>query len=298
MEFGKVTSAEVEKVNFKLPDDGNQTLKTLNSKAVKEPAFFLGCAKWGRKEWINLIYPPKTKAVNFLDEYVKHFNSIELNAVFYAIPSIEDVRKWRDKAAANKESDFLFCPKFPRIVSHLKRLKGAEQATDEFISHISEFGEYLGPCFLQLSDNFGPQNLELLETYLKSLPVDLDVFVELRHSDWYTDKTVREQVFEMLAKLKIGAVITDATGRRDVVHMEVTIPEIFIRFVGNGHTHQASDFARIDEWADRIKPWLDKGLQKVYFFLHQHDELDTPALAAYTAKVFNKKLGSNIAEVL
>ena len=81
MEFGKVTSAEVEKVNFKLPDDGNQTLKTLNSKAVKEPAFFLGCAKWGRKEWINLIYPPKTKAVNFLDEYVKHFNSIELNWV-------------------------------------------------------------------------------------------------------------------------------------------------------------------------------------------------------------------------
>jgi uncharacterized protein YecE (DUF72 family) len=297
MEFGKVPAEEVALVDFTLPEDGLQTLKILNGRAVNNPVFFMGCAKWGRKEWVNLIYPPKTKEANFLDEYVKHFNSIELNAVFYKIPAKEQVQKWRQKAAANGVSGFLFCPKFPSIVSHIRRLKNAVAETDEFITHMAEFEEYLGPCFLQLSDNFGPQSLSVLADYLKSLPVDLQVFVELRHSSWFSDPVVRNAVFEMLAAYKKGAIITDASGRRDALHMEVTIPEIFIRFVGNGKVHQASDFARIDEWAARIKLWLDKGLQKVYFFLHQHDELDTPVLADYARKVFNKQLGSNIPPV-
>jgi len=297
MEFGKVPAQEIASVNFTLPEDGQQTLKTLNNKAAVQPVFYMGCAKWGRKEWINLIYPPKTREANFLDEYVKHFNSIELNAVFYKIPGKEQVEKWRRKAAVNGVRGFLFCPKFPSIVSHIKRLRNAAAETDEFITNITAFEGYLGPCFLQLSDNFGPQSFSALADYLKYLPSDLQVFVELRHAAWFADPVIRTRVFELLAMYKKGAVITDASGRRDAVHMEITIPEIFIRFVGNGKSQQSSDFARIDEWAARIKLWLDNGLQKVYFFLHQHDELDTPVLADYARKVFNKQLGSNIPPV-
>ena len=137
----------------------------------------------------------------------------------------------------------------------------------------------------------------MLENYLRLLPEDLEVFVELRHEEWFSDQAVRAQLFEMLARFKKGAVITDASGRRDCVHMELTIPEIFIRFVGNGQEHKASDFARIDEWVARIKTWLDKGLSKVYFFLHQHDEKDTPILANYTIEQFNKHLGAKVAPI-
>ena len=298
MEFGKVPSEEVKSVDFTLPPDGELTAKIINGKRVPQVDFFIGCAKWGRKEWVNIIYPPKTKEANFLDEYVKHFNSIELNAVFYSIPTKEQVNKWKEKAMQNATGQFLFFPKFPRIVSHIKRLKNAEQATDDFLASISEFGEFLGPCFLQLSDNFGPKNYAILEEYIKSLPADLNVFVELRHADWFKDREARKMVCDMLAKYKKGAVITDVSGRRDVLHMELTIPEIFIRFVGNGKEHQDSDFARIDDWAIRIKSWLDHDLQKVYFFLHQHDELDTPVLANYTIKVFNEKLGSDVPEIV
>ncbi|WP_316753409.1 DUF72 domain-containing protein [Pedobacter gandavensis] len=298
MDFGKVDDDELKTIDFSLPEDGQQTLRTLSGKkSGKAPEFYVGCAKWGRKEWVNMIYPPKTKEANFLDEYVKHFNAIELNAVFYSLPKAEQIRKWKEKAAGNASNGFVFCPKFSQTITHIKRLKGAEEATEIFLSGISEFGAYLGPCFLQMGDNFGPKNKEVLEAYLEYLPSDLSVFVELRNTEWFTVPSNRKALFEMLARLNKGAVITDASGRRDVIHMELTIPEVFIRFVGNGAAFKASDEARIEEWVKRIKIWLDQGLEKVYFFLHQHDEKDTPILANYTIKAFNKYLGSQLPEI-
>jgi uncharacterized protein YecE (DUF72 family) len=298
MDFGKVAEHEISSVDFTLPEDGKQTAITLTGgKPVKDPSFYIGCAKWGRKEWLNMIYPAKTKEADFLDQYVKHFNSIELNAVFYSIPNAELIRKWKQKAEENSTNGFIFCPKFSRTISHIKRLKDAEVPTDLYLSSIHEFGKYLGPCFLQLGDNFGPKNFDTLENYLKLLPVDFQVFVELRHEEWFANDVERARLFEMLHRLKKGAVITDASGRRDCVHMELTIPEIFIRFVGNGQDFKESDFERIDEWVVRIKSWLSKGLEKVYFFLHQHDEKDTPILADYTIKQFNKHLGADVPEI-
>ncbi|MEJ7559073.1 MAG: DUF72 domain-containing protein [Pedobacter sp.] len=298
MNFGKVTDEELAGVDFTLPPDGKQTLETLSglTKSVS-PEFYVGCAKWGRKEWVNMIYPPKAKAANFLDEYVKHFNSIELNAVFYSIPKPELIKKWKDKAEENAVNGFLFFPKISRGISHMKRLKDANAATDRYLASIHEFGQYLGPCFLQLADKFSPTSFDILEEYLSNLPTDFQLFVEVRHASWFSDVDARTQLFEMLHRLKRGAVITDASGRRDCVHMEMTVPEVFIRFVGNGSAHQASDCARVDEWVLRLKNWLNKGLEKVYFFLHQHDERDTPILANYTIQQFNKHLGASLPEV-
>ncbi|GAB1464187.1 hypothetical protein [Pedobacter sp.] len=70
MEFGKVATNEIAKVDFTLPPDGAQTKRTLSGKASNSPKFFVVCAKWGRKEWINLIYTPKAKEKNFLGQYV------------------------------------------------------------------------------------------------------------------------------------------------------------------------------------------------------------------------------------
>lgn len=298
MEFGRVLPGEIKDIDFTLPKDGDQTAITLKSlKEVSRPEFYVGCAKWGRKEWVGLIYPPKTKEKDFLGAYVKHFNSIELNAVFYSLPKEDQILKWKAIADANTQKDFVFCPKFSNVLSHIKRLNNVDAETDLYIQAISAFGERLGPCFLQLSDNFGPKNLAILETYLTKLPADFKVFVEVRHQDWFKDANARKKLFEMLSKLNKGAAITDASGRRDCVHMELTTPEAFIRFVGNGGKFLDSDKARVDEWVIRIKQWLDQGLQKVYFFLHQHDEADTPLIADYTIAQFNKHLGSDLSQI-
>ncbi len=297
MEFGRVTPEEVLAIDFTLPPDGEQTKLTLTQqKLIEKPSFYVGCAKWGRKEWKELIYPKKTKEADFLGEYVKHFNSIELNAVFYNIPKEDQIAKWASMVAENTKDDFIFCPKFSRSITHIKRLKDADFITDEYIKAISAFGKYLGPCFLQVSDNFGPNNIEILANYLEKLPTDLQVFIEVRHKDWFAP-TAKKELFSLLAKFGKGAAITDASGRRDCLHMELPTPEAFIRFVGNGGKLLSSDQARIDEWVVRLKEWLDQGLQKVYFFLHQHDEADTPLIADYTIEQFNKHLGSDLSRI-
>lgn len=291
MEFGKVSPEELAAIDFSLPPDSPLTVATLAAANSDTPLqVHVGCAKWGRKEWVGQIYPPKTKDANFLDEYVKHFDCIELNATFYNIYPPSTIAKWKEKADSNP--DFKFCPKFSQSISHIKRLKNADEVTTTFYEGISAFGEKLGPLFLQLSDNFTPKSFSELKTYLEHLPTDVPVYVEVRHKEWYANPEARQAYFNLLRDLNMGTVITDASGRRDCVHMELTTPHAFIRYVGNGLTK--GDYERIDSWVERIKQWRDMGLQSVWFFMHQHDEQYSPVLADYTVQRLNEALGLNL----
>ncbi len=291
MEFGRIPTEQLATTDFTLPPDPELTKQTLA--AAKSSTHFearVGCAKWGRKEWLGKIYPLKTKEANFLDEYVKHFDCIELNATFYNIYGPEVIGKWAEKA--NPNAHFKFCPKFSQTITHIRRLKNADEITTQYYAGIAAFGEKLGPLFLQVADNFAPKSLPDLRAYLEKLPTDVPVFVEARHKELFSVPSVRDEFFGMLHELKKGAVITDAAGRRDVVHMELPTPHAFIRFVGN--SLHPTDYKRIDDWVERIKQWKDMGLQSVWFFMHQHDERYSPELADYVDEQFNKHLGTNI----
>jgi len=124
------------------------------------------------------------------------------------------------------------------------------------------------------------------------LPKDIPVFVELRHKEWFSIPEHSQKVFDLLHRLNIGAVITDASGRRDVVHMNLPTPHAFIRFVGN--SLHATDYARVDEWVHRILQWRTQGLQSVWFFMHQHDERYSPELADYVVEKLNAALGTQL----
>ena len=65
-----------------------------------------------------------------------------------------------------------------------------------------------------------------------------------------------------------------------------------IRFVGN-NLHP-TDFARADTWVQRIKSWKEKGLQTLWFFVHQLDEDNSPEMSNYIIQQLNKKLGTNL----
>jgi uncharacterized protein YecE (DUF72 family) len=291
MEFGRVLPEELDAVDFSFPPDPELTVKTLAAAKSDSPLeVHVGCAKWGRKEWLGKIYPPKTKDANFLDEYVKHFDSIELNATFYNTYPAATITKWKEKADSNP--DFKFCPKFSQSISHIRRLKNAEEITTQFYEGIMAFGDKLGPLFLQLSDNFTPKSFPEVKAYLEHLPKDVPVFVELRHKEWYANTECRDSAFNLMHELGIGAVITDASGRRDCVHMTLPTPHAFIRFVGNS-LHR-TDYKRVDDWVERIAQWRDMGLQSVWFFMHQHDERYSPELADYVSEQLNKKLGLDL----
>ncbi|HPG11260.1 MAG TPA: DUF72 domain-containing protein [Chitinophagaceae bacterium] len=284
MDFGRIDENKLNSIDFSLPAEPERNKKVLKGKPIKEPKLYLGCAKWGRPEWVGTLYPPKTKEKDFLQHYIQHYNSIELNATHYRIWGEAGIKKWADKA---KGLDFKFCPKMYQGVTHRGSLAGKEFLTNEFFRGIVAFKEHLGPVFIQVSDSFSPKRKEELFNYLLSLPKDIDFFLEVRHPDWFTK--YNEELFSFLQQNNIGAVITDTAGRRDCAHMNITIPKVFIRYVGNS-LHK-SDFSRCDVWVQRIKFWIGKGIQEVYFFMHMHDEATSPELTVYLVDKLNKECG-------
>ena len=67
MEFGRIPENELDKINFKLPDDPSFNKEILKGSAASKPKVYIGCAKWGRIEWVGKIYPPKTKRKRFFE---------------------------------------------------------------------------------------------------------------------------------------------------------------------------------------------------------------------------------------
>jgi uncharacterized protein YecE (DUF72 family) len=285
MEFGRVKEDELKKIDFSLQQEPAAN-KLVLKKSKNKPLVYFGCAKWGRKEWIGKIYPKGTKDAQFLDQYVKHYNSIELNATHYKIYSPAEIAKWAAKAAGK---DFKFCPKITNSISHYSGFNNVDFLTTSFLEGVMAFGDNLGPIFLQVSEKYSPKQRDKLYQYLQTLPTDLQFFLEVRHPDWFADKLIRAELFDTLRSLKIGAVITDTAGRRDCAHMELTIPKAFIRYVGN--SLHPTDYIRTDAWIERMKYWLENGLKELYFFMHMHDEAFSPELTVYMVDKLNEQCG-------
>ena len=289
MEFGRVDVSELNHIDFTLPKEPVFNKQILPGKKAKNPKVYLGCAKWGRTEWVGKIYPPKTKEKDFLDHYVKHYNSIELNATHYKIYGATGIAKW---AAKSGDKDFKFCPKMYQGVTHRGSLLNKEFITTEFLRGIIAFGEHLGPVFVQVSDTFTTKRKEELFTFLRSLPTDMQFFLEVRHPDWFAKEEIRDELFAFLKSINMGIVITDTSGRRDCAHMYLTVPKTFIRYVGN--SLHPTDYTRVDEWITRMQYWLDKGMEELYFFMHMHDEAYSPELTVYMVDKLNAACGLNL----
>ncbi len=97
MEFGRVEESELNNINFKLPEEPTFNSGVLSGKKNANPKVYLGCAKWGRTEWIGKIYPTKEKEKDFLQHYVQHYNSIELNATHYKFMALKALQNGQKK---------------------------------------------------------------------------------------------------------------------------------------------------------------------------------------------------------
>jgi uncharacterized protein YecE (DUF72 family) len=292
MEFGRVEGDDLNNIDFSLPPDPKATTEILSKskETTARTEVYVGCAKWGRKDWVGKIYPPKIKEADFLNHYAKHFNCIELNATFYKIPTEKQAVAWSSKVGDN----FLFAPKFAELITHKKKLQDVNELTKRFVDGLAGFGKKLGPVFFMPSPFMGPKSMQTLTTFIQSLPQDIHFFIELRNKDWYANHEAHNEIFSFMETHNMGSIITDASGRRDCVHMRLSTPEAFIRFVGNGL--HPTDYTRVDEWVQRIKKWMEQGIKKVYFFMHQHEEIHSPELAKYVIQQLNKHCGTNIPE--
>ncbi len=285
MKFGQVANPDA--VDFTIPPDDKATKRILATERAKEMEVWVGCAKWNSKD-LKGFYPKEVKAKDELHYYSTQFNCIEFNATFYKRYWENNYTAWREGTA----DGFKFFPKFNQGVTHYARLKDVDERAEQFAENIVFLKEKLGMPFLQMHDNFGAKEFEKVEYFVRNVwKYPIPIAMEFRKSEWHTDPSISAQLYDLLESHGITNVLVDTAGRRDLMHMRMTTATPFIRWVGANHE---SDFARLDEWIERIAKWKKLGMRRLYFFVHQNVEERSPLLSAYFIERLNKKIGTKL----
>ncbi len=183
----------------------------------------IGTASWSEPEFVKAgWYPAGLAAGKRLPFYAHHFDMVELNSSFYAMPAPRMCAKWVEETP----DDFLFDVKCFRLLSRHatkadvlpKDLREAADLTDrgnvvltpsfeeevagrflEGLEPLERAGK-LGALLLQMTPGFAPKSSDLtaIEPLLCQLRGDgkqpRRVVLELRHHDWFDDRHREETV--------------------------------------------------------------------------------------------------------
>lgn len=252
--------------------------------------FYLGCAVWSYKEWVGNLYPPKTKAADFLSLYSRRFTTVEGNTTFYAIPSLATIAKW----VAQTPDGFKFCPKLHRQYTHQGLLSPHIAKTLDFLQIMANLGERLGTIFIQLPPSYTPEYFDDLTQFLTPCSQSgLALALEVRHQDWFCDP-YRDRTSSLLTRLNISTVLLDtrpiyncpndpqltSDRRKPQVPLQTTFTgdTAFIRFIS--HPQQQYNLLYLQQWVTTCHHWLNQG-KTIYFFVHCPQEVYSPNTAKY-----------------
>lgn len=147
----------------------------------------VGCCGWGYDDWKGVFYSADAAPIDYLTQYSRVFDLVEVDASFYRCPSPFLVKRW-NSATPN---GFTFSLKIPRAVTHDSGAIGPP--LDEFLGAIEPLRSAgkLGPVVAQFPPSFKrtEAGVERLNTVLNGVPASDDLAVELRHKSWWVDAT-------------------------------------------------------------------------------------------------------------
>ena len=101
----------------------------------------IGTSSWSAPSWQPVFYPEGMAPAGFLGHYATRFDTVEIDATFYRIPSARLVDGWRERTPEG----FLFAAKVPQVVTHEKLLEDCGDEMDAFLKVMDRLGDRLGP---------------------------------------------------------------------------------------------------------------------------------------------------------
>lgn len=244
---------------------------------------WLGTTAWSFDTWVGPFYPPGTKSGDYLIEYARHFRAVEIDSTFYAIPRESVVEGW----AAKTPDGFLFCPKFPQLISHEKKLLDAGLETEAFLETMRLLGDKLGPLVLQFDYTFQSDRLPDLTAYLDTLPRDLRYAVEVRHRSW-----LRDPFFDTLRERNVALVASDLYYMPRLV--VPTADFAYIRLLGDRRKIPGDQGEVVNDRAKDLEWWRDKVValreegREAFVFINNKYEGHSPATVRRLETLLNE----------
>jgi uncharacterized protein YecE (DUF72 family) len=106
----------------------------------------IGCSGWSYTSWQGSFYPSNIENSDWLNYYSHIFDYVEIDSSFYRIPNVFSVKNWYKKTPKK----FRFIAKFPRVITHDKRLKDVDKELEQFLEAIGPLSNKILALLIQL----------------------------------------------------------------------------------------------------------------------------------------------------
>lgn len=237
----------------------------------------VGTMGWGYADWSGVFYPAGVASKDYIAEYARAFDAVEIDSTFYATPRETQVNHWKQVTSEN----FLFCPKVPRLITHELRLVNTLEPLMEFVRVMGLLGAKRGPMLLQMPPDFTRDEFGALQSFLPTLRTLEDptarFAIEFRHRS-----LIGEDVSALLREHNVALANADYAPmpRR----FELTSDFTYLRLIGRHgayahHRHsQADRTPDLQRWADTLRANAQR-LQAAYIFCNNDYEGYSPLTA-------------------
>ena len=235
----------------------------------------IGISGWRYPGWRGVFYPPKLQQRRELEFASRAFSTIEINGTFYSLQRPASFAQW----AAETPDDFVFSLKGSRFITHMKKLRGVEEAlANYFAQGVLRLGAKLGPILWQFPPNLAfdrerfasffqllPRSTaaagELAEGHSQRLrgrawthtdqDLPLRYCVEIRHESF-----VDPDFIQLLREQNIGLVVADTV--EWPLLMDMTSNFVYCRLHGSQELYTSGyDENAIAAWSERIAAWVN-----------------------------------------
>lgn len=220
----------------------------------------IGTGGFSNDDWVGIFYPPALKKNQWLEYYAEHFDTVEINSTFYAVPA----QKQMENMITRTKGQMMFCAKLHKSFTH--DFTATAQSASEFkytMQPLLENGK-LGALLAQFP--FAFKNTLESRTYLEQLAtwfVGYPLAVEFRHVSW--DKLA---VYQFLADLGLHPVSLDLPALQGLPSPVLRYSQIaYLRLHGRNSANwfEGKDAAERHDYLyteEELIPWVQV-LQKI-----------------------------------
>ena len=228
-----------------------------------EAKLFAGTSGYSYPSWKPGFYPKNVPSTKFLEYYASRLNLVEVNYTFRQLAKAATFEKW----VASTPAGFVFSPKAHNKITHILRLKNAEEFTRVFLNTLAPIRDArrLGPILVQLPPSLKADG-ETLKQFVRLLPKEDRFAFEFRHESWLAD-----EIFSVLRDHNAALCLAESEERET--------PEVitadFVYFRLRKPEYSESEVKAI---ADKARRYQALGLN--VYALFKHEERPAGAVCA------------------
>lgn len=237
---------------------------------------------WTNAAWPGRSIPKTTLKGGELAAYAELVSAVEGNTTFYALPTVDVAQRWAESTPV----DFRFMFKFPKSVTHDRKLRNCADEVFEFFTVLEPCLAKMHPIAIQLPASFGLDSLDVLDTFLRSVPDTVRYGVEVRHLDFFDGGNGERKINDLLAVHGAERIILDSravfAGPRVTPAEHEAFenkPRLPVRAVAIGDTPVIRFIGQTDPagnpeywapWVITVARWLEDGRSPIVF-IHTPD---------------------------